>query len=89
MVEDIKGADKLCLLKVDLGSLGERQLVAGIKEEYKDKDLVGKDVVVIVNLEPAKIRGHKSEGMLLAADVDGKAVLLVPEKGVNAGAKVK
>ncbi|MCG2783052.1 MAG: methionine--tRNA ligase [Candidatus Altiarchaeales archaeon] len=88
-VEDIKGADKLCLLKVDLGSLGERQLVAGIKEEYKEKDLIGKDVVVIVNLEPAEIRGHKSEGMVLAADLDGKAVLLVPEKGVAAGAKVK
>jgi len=88
-VENIPNADKLYLLKVDLGSLGERQLVAGISDWYKKKDLMDKKIVVVVNLEPAEIRGHKSEGMLLAADLDGRVVLLVPDKEVKEGTKVK
>ncbi len=88
-VEDIEGADRLYLLRVDLGSLGERQLVAGIKDTYKKKELTGKEIVVVANLEPAIIRGYKSEGMLLAADLDGKPVFLVPEREVKEGAKIR
>jgi len=82
-VRDHPRADKLYLLNVDLGSLGERQLVAGIKEAYKKEELIGKDIVVVANLKPVKLRGQKSEGMLLAADVDGKPVLLTIDKEVK------
>ncbi|RLI87302.1 MAG: methionine--tRNA ligase [Candidatus Altiarchaeales archaeon] len=88
-VRDHPRADKLYLLNVDLGSLGERQLVAGIKEAYKKEELIGKDIVVVANLKPVKLRGQKSEGMLLAADVDGKPVLLTIDKGVKPGTKIR
>jgi len=86
-VEPHPSADKLYVLKVDLGDLGERQLVAGIKESYTPEELVGKQVIVVANLAPAKIRGVTSEGMLLAVDGE-KPVLVSPEKKVAAGSKV-
>lgn len=83
----IEGTQKLLLLEVDLGS-EKRQLVAGIAEQYDPEDLVGKQIVVIANLQPKKIRGYWSQGMLLAADVDGEPVLLVPDRPVPPGSKV-
>ncbi len=86
--EKIKGSKKLMKLKIDIG--GEvRQAVAGISETYGEEELVGKLVVVLANIKPAKIMGVESEVMALAADVDGKAILLVPEKEVSPGAKVR
>jgi methionine--tRNA ligase beta chain len=80
-------ADKLLVLKVDLGS-EERQIVAGIRAHYQPEVLVGKQVVIVANLETAVLRGIESQGMLLAA-LDGNGVVfLTPEKSVNAGAKV-
>ena len=87
-VRDHPEADKLYLLDVDLGSLGERQLVAGIREAYDKEDLIGKEIVVVANLKQVEIRGQKSEGMLLAADEGGKPVLLIPDKEVGAGAGI-
>lgn len=87
-VKDHPDADKLYLLKVDLGG-SVRQLVAGIKDGYIKEDLLGKQVVVVTNLEPAEIRGMKSEGMILAADVDGKPILLQPDKETVLGARVR
>jgi len=86
--EKIKGSDKLLRLEVDVGN-EIRQLVAGIAEVYRPEDVVGKLVPVLVNLKPAKIRGVESQGMILAADVDGKPVLLHPEKDVPPGSKVR
>ncbi len=80
-------ADRLMVLKIDLGS-EERQLVAGIKEHYAAEDLIGRQIVVVANLEPAKLRGIESQGMLLAASDDNKIVILNPEKKVAPGAKV-
>ena len=80
-------ADRLMVLKIDLGS-EERQLVAGIKEHYAAEDLIGRQIVVVANLETAKLRGIESQGMLLAATDDGKIVILNPEKPVKPGAKV-
>jgi methionyl-tRNA synthetase len=80
-------ADRLMVLKIDLGS-EERQLVAGIKEHYAAEDLIGRQIVVVANLEPAKLRGIESQGMLLAASDDDKIVILNPEKPVGPGAKV-
>jgi methionyl-tRNA synthetase len=84
----IEKSKKLLKLLVDIGD-EKRQLVAGIAENHRPEDLIGKLVVVIANLKPAKIMGVESKGMILAADVGGKAVLLVPEKEVAAGTKVK
>ncbi len=80
-------ADRLMVLKIDLGS-EERQLVAGIKGHYAPEDLIGRQIVVVANLEPAKLRGVESQGMLLAATDNDKIVLLNPEKPVSPGAKV-
>ena len=80
-------ADRLMVLKVDLGS-EERQLVAGIKAHYEADDLIGRQIVVVANLEPAKLRGVESQGMLLAASDEEKIVLLSPDKSVSPGANV-
>jgi methionyl-tRNA synthetase len=82
-------ADKLYVLKVDVGEPALRQIVAGIRNYYKKEELIGKHVVVVANLKPAELRGVKSEGMLLAADVEGKAILLAPDKEVPAGSKIR
>ncbi|MEK6904092.1 MAG: methionine--tRNA ligase subunit beta [Nanoarchaeota archaeon] len=87
-VNDHPNADKLYVLKVDIGEK-EIQLVAGIKNFYKKDELKGKKIVVFTNLEPAVLRGVKSEGMLLAADKDGRVTLLVPEKNIESGAKIR
>ncbi len=85
--ERVQRARKLLLLRVDLG--GEvRTLVAGLAEHYSPEQLVGKEVVVVANLEPKVVMGLKSEGMLLAAVVEGKPVLIVPESEVPPGTKV-
>ncbi|MFP4460137.1 MAG: methionine--tRNA ligase [Candidatus Zixiibacteriota bacterium] len=84
-----ENADKLLLLKIDIGEKKPRELVAGLAKEYTPEELVGKKVVVIANLKPAKIRGHLSRGMLLAAD-DGKIVsLLEPGKDIKPGSRVR
>ncbi|NYT01897.1 MAG: methionine--tRNA ligase [Methanosarcinales archaeon] len=86
--ERIKGSDKLLKLKVDIGE-EQRQVVAGIAQAYSPETLVGSEVVMVANLEPAKLFGVESRGMLLAADLDGSAVLLKPEKSVPPGTKVR
>ncbi len=86
-VKDHPNADKLLILKVDVGK--EIQLVAGIKNNYSKKELIGKKIVVFTNLEPAELRGVKSEGMLLAAVKDKEVVLLVPEKDIANGARIE
>ncbi len=74
-VEEHPDADKLYVLKVSLGTK-KIQLVAGLKQHYKKDELLGKKIVVVSNLKPAKFRGFESQGMLLAAD-DGKRVVVV------------
>jgi methionyl-tRNA synthetase len=86
--ERIKGSKKLLRLEVDIRS-ETRQLVAGIAEDYKPEDLVGRLVAVVVNLKPAKLMGVESRGMILAVDVGGKPILLQPDKEVPAGSRVR
>ncbi len=86
--EKVPGADKLLKLMVSLGD-EERQIVAGIAEWYSPESLIGKKIVLLANLQPAKIRGVESNGMLLAADVDGRAILLQPDQDVPAGAMIR
>jgi methionyl-tRNA synthetase len=80
-------ADRLIVLQVDLGDQ-QRQICAGIRGQYAPEELIGKQIVVVANLETAKLRGLESEGMLLAASDDGRVIILTPEKSVAAGAKV-
>ena len=80
-------ADRLMVLKVDLGS-EERQLVAGIRGHYSPDELTGRQIVVVANLKPAKLRGIESQGMILAASTDDQLVILAPEKRIAPGAKV-
>ncbi len=82
-------ADRLLVLVVDLGRLGRRQIVAGIREHYDPQQLLGTQVVVLVNLEEALIRGEESQGMLLAAEAAGEPVLLRPEKSCPPGSVIK
>jgi methionine--tRNA ligase beta chain len=87
-VEKIEEADKLLLLNIDLGE-EKRQLVAGIAQDYSPDELVGKTITVVANLEPRKIKGYVSQGMLLAVDSSQGPVLLVPEGEVSPGSKVR
>jgi methionyl-tRNA synthetase len=81
-------ADKLYLLEIDLGN-EKRQLVAGLKMYYKPEELKDKLCIVFANLEPATIRGIKSEGMILAADSGKDVVILQPEKDIKLGSKIR
>jgi methionyl-tRNA synthetase len=86
--EKIAGSKKLVRLQVDLG--GEtRQVVAGIAESYEPAALVGKTIVLVANLKPAKLMGVESNGMVLAGSVEGKAVLCTFDSSVAPGTKVK
>jgi methionyl-tRNA synthetase len=88
VAEPVPKSNKLLKLTVDLG--GEsRQVVAGIAKEYAPETLVGKQVVVVANLEPATLMGVESQGMVLAASVDGAPVLLHPGREVPAGSRVR
>jgi methionyl-tRNA synthetase len=85
--EKVEGSKKLLKLKVDTGE--ERQIVAGIANAYEPDALVGKQVVVVTNLKPARLMGIESQGMLLAAG-DGKTLaILSPDKDVKEGTRVK
>jgi methionyl-tRNA synthetase len=88
-VKEHPNANKLYLLDVDLGN-EKRTLVAGLKNNYSADELKGKLCVVFTNLEPATIRGIKSEGMILAAVNEGKekVFILQPEKEIEIGSKV-
>jgi methionyl-tRNA synthetase len=83
----VPGARKLLRLEVDIGG-EERQIVAGIAEHYAPEDLTGKNIVVVTNLKPAKIRGVESQGMLLAATDGDRVIVLVPDKQASAGARI-
>jgi methionyl-tRNA synthetase len=89
VAERVKGADKLLRLEVDLGS-ETRQIVAGIAEAYAPETLIGRKIVIIANLTPRKLRGLESNGMLLAASLEGgKPVLAGFLEDVPVGARLK
>ena len=89
-VNDHPGADKLLVLKVDIGD-EVRTVVAGIKKYYSKEELIGKKIVLFTNLEQKELRGIKSEGMILAAvqGNDEKIILLSPEKNINNGSIIR
>jgi methionyl-tRNA synthetase len=89
--ERIPKADKLLLLTVDIGEEKPRQILAGIAQYYTAEELVGRKIVVVANLKPRKLRGHESQGMLLAASVgeEGKPVIATFAEDVPNGARLK
>jgi methionyl-tRNA synthetase len=89
VAEKVKGADKLLRLEVDLGT-EVRQIVAGIAEAYAPESLVGRKVVIVANLAPRKLRGLESNGMIVAASLEGgKPVLASFLEEVPVGARLK
>ncbi|OGW09877.1 MAG: methionine--tRNA ligase [Nitrospinae bacterium RIFCSPLOWO2_12_39_16] len=86
--ELVEKSKKLLKLKVDIGT-EERQVVAGIAEHYKPEELIGKKILLVANLKPAKLMGIESQGMVLAAGGDGRLVLIGFDGEVKSGTKVK
>jgi methionyl-tRNA synthetase len=88
--EPVKGADKLLHMKVDIGEAQPRSIVAGIAEAYKPDELIGRKVVIVANLQPRKLRGIESNGMIVAASHEGgKPVLASFLEDVPIGARLK
>ena len=88
--ERVKGADKLLHLKVDIAEAEPRTLVAGIAEAYTPEQLMGRKVVIVANLQPRKLRGIESNGMIVAASVEGgKPVLAGFLEDIPIGARLK
>jgi methionyl-tRNA synthetase len=88
-IEDVLGADKLYKLKIDLGT-ETRTLVAGLKQYYTKEELEGKRCIVFCNLEPKKLKGIESKGMILAAvnDDHSEVKLLTPDGDIELGSKI-
>ena len=87
--ENVPKSEKLLKLQVEVGS-EKRQIVAGIAQHYKPEELIGKTIVVVFNLQPAKLMGQESQGMLLAAsDGDGRLVYVSPSSEIGSGSVVR
>ncbi|HIE08791.1 MAG TPA: methionine--tRNA ligase subunit beta, partial [Armatimonadetes bacterium] len=85
----VPGTEKLLKLTLDVGPLGERTVVAGIAQQYKPEELVGKQVVLVANLKPARIKGVESRGMILAAGEDRPLALLTLDRPVPPGTRIR
>ena len=87
-VKDHPNADKLYVITIELGDI-IKQIVAGIRNFYKKEDLIGREIVVVNNLEPAILRGVESQAMLLAAQDDKGISIIVPDREVKIGSIIK
>jgi len=87
--ERVPDADKLLVLRVDIGEEEPRQVVAGLAQHFNPRQLLGRTVVVVANLKPAKIRGMESNGMILAAGRDEPLALITTDADVEPGQKVR
>lgn len=87
--EEVENSEKLIKLKVDLGEENPRQILAGVRMWYKPDDFVGKQVVIVANLEPRMMMGLESQGMMLAADSADGPVFLTVSKEVPPGIKIR
>lgn len=86
--ERVQGSEKLLRLHVGLGE-EERQIIAGIGKAYEPDSLIGRQIIIVANLEPRMLMGLESQGMLLAANSPEGPVLLQPEKEVPAGSSIQ
>ena len=87
-VDRVKRAERLYKILVDLGAMGTRQTVSSLVGYYEPNDLVGKRVVFLTNLKQAKFSGEVSQGMLLAAEAEGKLALLTTDREIQPGARI-
>lgn len=87
--EPVPKSSKLLKLQVDLGTEGKRQILAGIGKQFAPENLIGKQIVIVANLKPAKLMGLESQGMLLAAGDDVPLALLHPGSEVALGSRVR
>lgn len=85
--ERVEGSNKLLKLKVEMGK-ETRQVVSGIAKHYAPESLVGKSVILVANLKPARLKGIESQGMILAAVSDNKLTLATLDDSIDSGAKV-
>jgi len=85
--ELIKGSDKLIKCTVDFGNMGTRTIVSGIAKHRSPEDLLGNKYLYVLNLEPRKIFGVESQGMLVALSGDDSFAMLTPDSDIEAGAK--
>ncbi len=88
-VEELPSSRKLYMLEVNLGELGTKRIAAGVKGSYARDELVGKEIIVVANLTPKKVGKFVSEGMLLAAEDGERVALLLPDKVMPAGARIR
>jgi methionyl-tRNA synthetase len=86
--EPVQGSNKLLRITAQLGE-ETRQIVAGIAKDYAPEDLIGTDVVVLINLQPVKLMGIESRGMLLVAENDSRSVLIRPAGKMQSGTRIK
>ncbi|MDE7215380.1 MAG: methionine--tRNA ligase subunit beta, partial [Clostridia bacterium] len=88
--QKVEKADKLLCSKIDLGEAAPRTIVSGIAKYYSPEEMVGKQVIVVTNLKPVKLRGIESQGMVLcASDEEGNLALISPEKSMKSGSEVR
>ncbi len=87
-VEKVEGSNKLLKLTVDFGEESPRTILSGISKYFNIEDLKGKQLPFITNMEPKKMLGMESKGMLLAADIEGRPILLIPQEEVTPGTRV-
>lgn len=85
----VEGADKLYILQVDLGEEKPRQIISGIREYVKEEDLLGKQFPFVTNLAPRMLRGHESQGMILAGSDESGLALLNPTKSLINGTRLR
>ncbi len=89
LCEKVEDADKLLKLEVDFGSeIGKKQILSAIAQSYEPEELINRKFPFVVNLEPRKLRGLESQGMILAIDVPEKTILLEPTEDVPEGIEV-
>ena len=86
--ERVEGSEKLLKLEVDLGQ-EKRQIIAGIGKAYNPEDLVGKQIIIVANLEPRSLMGLESQGMVLAVNSESGPVLLIPDQEVVPGTEIR
>lgn len=87
--EEVNGSDKLLKLIVDFGEETPRQVLSGIKMHHKPEHIKSRQFIFVTNLEPRQMMGLESQAMIMAADVIEEIVLLVPEKSVPNGSKIR
>ena len=86
--ERVEGSEKLLKLEVNLGE-EKRQIIAGIGKVYEPETLIGKQIVIVANLESRSLMGLESQGMVLAANAESGPVLLVPDREIVPGTEIR